>query len=69
MYRFFAHKKIISVVKKVEFVSDRMPCMILRSRWCDIIVLNVHALTEDKIDDMKVSYYEEQECVFDKFYK
>jgi hypothetical protein len=25
----------------------------LRGRWCDIIVLNVHAPTEDKCDDTK----------------
>jgi hypothetical protein len=50
---FFLHKKIISAVKIVEFVSDRMPYIILRGRWCDIIVLNVHAPTEDKIYDTK----------------
>jgi exonuclease III len=38
----------------------------LRGRWCDIIVLNVHNLTEDKINDMKGSFYEELEHVFDK---
>jgi hypothetical protein len=30
-------------------------------------VLNVHAPTEDKIDDIKNRYYEEIEQVFDKF--
>jgi hypothetical protein len=44
------HKRIISAVKRVEFVSDRMSYIILRGRWCDV-VLNVHARTEDKIDD------------------
>jgi hypothetical protein len=41
---FFVHKRIISSVKRVEFVSDRMSyiLVILRGRWCDIIVLNVH---------------------------
>jgi hypothetical protein len=48
----FVRKKIISAVKRVEFISDRMSYIILRSRWCDIIVLNVHAPTEDKIDDI-----------------
>jgi hypothetical protein len=37
---------------RLEFVSDRMSYMILRGRWCNIIVLNVHAPTEDKIDDI-----------------
>jgi hypothetical protein len=35
----------------VEFISDKIPYIILRGRWCDIIVLNVHAPTEDKCDD------------------
>jgi hypothetical protein len=46
-----------------------MPYTILRGRWCHIIVLNVHAPTEDKTDDVKVSFYEELERVFDKFPK
>jgi hypothetical protein len=46
-----------------------MSCIILRGRWCDIIVLNVHAPKEDKIDDMKDSFYEELERVFDKFHE
>jgi predicted nucleotidyltransferase len=50
---FFVRKKIISAVKRVEFVSYRMSYITLRGRWCDIIVLNVHAPTEDKIDDME----------------
>jgi hypothetical protein len=55
-----------SAVKRVEFVSDRMSYIILRGRWCHIIVLKVHAPTEDKTDDMKDSFYEELERVFDK---
>jgi hypothetical protein len=62
-------KRIISAVKRVEFVSDRMPYIILRGPWCHIIVLNVHAPTEDKTDDVKDSFYEELERVFDKFPK
>jgi hypothetical protein len=66
---YFVHKRIISAVKRVEFVSARMSYIILRGRWCHIIVLNVHAPTEDKPDDVKDSFYEELECVFDKFPK
>jgi exonuclease III len=43
--------------------------MILRGRWCHIIVLNIHAPTEDKTDDVKDSFYEELERVFGKFNK
>jgi hypothetical protein len=55
--RSFVHKRIISAVKRVEFVSDRMSYIILRGRWCHIIVLNIHAPTEDKTDDVKDSIY------------
>jgi hypothetical protein len=63
------HKRIISAVKRVEFVSDRMSYIILRGRWCHIIVLNIHAPIEDTADDVKDSFCEELERVFDKFPK
>jgi hypothetical protein len=53
----------------VEFMSDRMSYIILRGRWCHIIVLNIHAPTEDKTDNVKDSSYKELERVFDKFLK
>jgi hypothetical protein len=43
--------------------------MVLRGRWCNIIVLNVHAPTEEKSDDSKDSFCEELEQVFDHFPK
>jgi hypothetical protein len=64
---FFVHNRIISAVIRVEFFSDRMSYIILKGRWCDIIVLNVHDPTEDKDDDIKDSFYEELEQVFDQF--
>jgi hypothetical protein len=53
----------------VEFVSNSMSYIILRGRCCLIIVLNIDAPTEDKTDDVNNSFYEELECVFDKFPK
>jgi hypothetical protein len=53
---FFVHKRIISAVRRVEFVSDRMSYIILRGRWCNIVVLNVNAPCEDKSDDVKDSF-------------
>jgi hypothetical protein len=61
------HKGTISAVKRAEFVSDRMSYIILRGIWFHIIVLNVHAPTEDRTDDVKDSFYEKLERVFDKF--
>jgi hypothetical protein len=46
-----------------------MSYILLRGRWCHIIILNVHAPTEDKIDDVRDNFYEELERVFDKFPK
>jgi hypothetical protein len=42
---------------------------VLRGHWCDIIVLNVHAPSEDKSDDSKDRFYEKLEQVFDHFPK
>ena len=55
---FFVHHRVISEVKRVEFVSDRMPYIILRGRCCNIIILNPHALTEEKSDVSKDRFYE-----------
>ena len=41
--------------------------IVLRVRWCNIVVLNVHAPSEDKSDVSKDSFYEELEQVFDHF--
>ena len=64
---FFVHHRIVTAVKRVEFVSDRVSYIVLRGRWCNIVVLNVHAPSEDKSDDSKDSFYEELEQVFDHF--
>jgi hypothetical protein len=62
-------ERITSALKRVEFVSDRMSYIILRGRWCRIIVLDVRAPTEDKTDDVKDSFYEKLGRMFDKFPK
>jgi hypothetical protein len=64
---FFIQKRIISAVRRVEFISDRMLYIILRGCWCNIIVLNVLARREDKGDDVKDSFHEELGHVFDQF--
>jgi hypothetical protein len=46
-----------------------MSYIILRGLWCRITVLNSHAPTEDKTDDVKDSFYEQLEYIFDKFPK
>jgi len=36
--RGFVYHRIVSAVKGVEYFSDRMSYIILRGRWCNIIV-------------------------------
>jgi hypothetical protein len=50
----------------VEFVRDRMSYIILKGRWFGNIVMNIHAPTEDKDDDVKDSFYEGLQQVFDQ---
>jgi len=45
---FFVHHRILSAVKRVEFVSDRLSYIVLRGRWRNIILVNVHAPSEEK---------------------
>jgi hypothetical protein len=65
--RFFVHNRIISAVKRIEFFSEKMSYITLKGHWCDIIVLNAHAPTDDIDDDIKDSLYEKLEQVFDQF--
>ena len=53
---FFVHHRIVSAVKRVEFLSNRISYIVLRGRWCNILVLNVHAPSEEKSDDSKDSF-------------
>jgi hypothetical protein len=48
--RIFVHYKIVSAVKRVDFVGDKLSCIVLRGRWCNI-VLNEHEPSEEKSDD------------------
>jgi len=62
--RIFVHHRIVSAVKRVQFVSDRMSYTVLRGCWCNVVVQNAHAPSEEKSDDSKDSFYEELEQVF-----
>jgi len=62
--RFFVHHRIVSAVKPAEFVSDRVSYIVLRGRWCNIIVLIVHATSEEKCDDSTDSFCEDLEHDF-----
>jgi hypothetical protein len=52
----FVHHRILSAVKRAKFFSDRMSYLVLRGRWCDIIILNVDAPSVEKSDDSKGAF-------------
>ena len=66
---FFVQCRIVSAVKRVEFVSDRLSYIVLRGRWRNIIVVNVHAPSKEKSEELKDNFYEELEQVFFHFPK
>ena len=47
--KIFVHHSVVSAVKTLEFVSDRMSYIVLRGRWCNIILLNVHTKQGEKL--------------------
>jgi len=51
--RVFVHRTLVSAVKRVEIVSDRLSYIVLRGRRRNIIVVNVHAPSEEKSDEAK----------------
>jgi hypothetical protein len=61
---FILHHRIVSAVKRIEFVSGSITYIDLRGRWCNVFVLNVHALRDLKSDYSKGSFHEELEQVF-----
>ena len=47
---YFVQHRIVSAVKRVEFVRYRTSYIGLTGRWCHIIVLNVHVPSQEKSD-------------------
>jgi hypothetical protein len=46
-----------------------MPCVVLRGRWFNIIVLNMYAPSDEKSDEAKDRFYEDLVQVFYHFLK
>jgi len=53
---FFVHRRIVLAVKRIEFVSNRLSYIVLRGCWHNIIVVNVHAPSDEKSDKSKDSF-------------
>jgi len=52
---YFEQHRRGSAVKRVQFVCDRKKYIVLWNRWCNIMVLNVHAPSQEKSDDSRDS--------------
>jgi len=53
---FFVRHRILSALKRVDFVSNGLSYIVLRFRWPNINVVNVHAPSEEKSEDLKDSF-------------
>ena len=53
---FFVHHRTVSAVKRVQFISNRVSYTVLSGHWCNIIVLNVRAPSEEKSDNSKIAF-------------
>jgi len=54
---FFVHHTIVSAVKRIGLVSDRVLYIVLRGSRCNSIVLNEHAPSKEKSDDSKKTVF------------
>ena len=52
---FFVRRRLLSAMKRIEFVSDRLSYIVLKGRWLRIIV-NVHAPSKEKSEELKDSF-------------
>ena len=56
---FFCTTQNSIISKDSRVFSDRVSYIILRGPWCNIIVLNVRAPSEERSDDSQDSFYGE----------
>ena len=47
----FVHRRIVSAVKRVKFVIDRLSYIVLRGLWRKFNVVNVHAPSEENSEE------------------
>ena len=43
-------------MKRVQFVSNRLSYIVVRGRWHNIIVVNVHAPSKEKVMSQKIVF-------------
>ena len=65
---FHIKNTILSAVENIEFVNERLSYVTIRTRWCNTVLINVHAPTDEANND-KVTFYDELERLFDRLPK
>jgi hypothetical protein len=63
----FLHHRIVPAVKRVEFLGDMVSYIVLRGYWCNVILLNGHALSEEKVMIQKTVFMRNQKRFFLSF--
>ncbi|PSN38555.1 hypothetical protein C0J52_14819 [Blattella germanica] len=63
---FLVRRSILSAIRDIKFVSDRISYIILKGKRHDFIIVNVYGPTEASDDTIKDEFYEELESVFDR---
>jgi len=56
------HLRLVSAVKRIEFVCDRLSYIVLKVHWLHIIVVNVNAPSEEKSEEVKVIMRSYRRC-------
>ncbi|PSN37502.1 hypothetical protein C0J52_26535 [Blattella germanica] len=59
-------RSILSAIRDIKFVSDRISYIILKGKRHDFIIVNVYGPTETSDDTIKDEIYEELKSVFDR---
>jgi len=62
---FLVNERIINSVKDFKFVNDRMSYIIIKGKWYNYVIINVHCPTEDKDEETEDLYYETSEQLYD----
>ncbi|PSN35187.1 hypothetical protein C0J52_22574 [Blattella germanica] len=63
---FLVRRSILSAIRDIKFVSDRISYIILKGKRHDFIIVNVYGPTEASDDTIKDEFFEELESVFDR---
>jgi len=66
---FLIKKNILPAVQNIKFVNERLSYVMIRTRWCNIVLINVCAPTEVANDNDKDTFYDELERLFDRLPK